>query len=81
MKATPDTPRILYVDFPAESDNHLRNLAGIRRYASARGWDVATLPREETSRDAVKALCAGADDASPFGPERLVVPPTVFILH
>ncbi len=65
MKATPDIPRILYVDFPAESDNHLRKLAGIRRYASARGWNVATLPREETSRDAVKALCAGADGVAP----------------
>ncbi len=68
MNDKSDIPCIFYVDFPAGSDNHLRNLAGIRRYASARGWDVATLSREETTPAAVKAICAGANDApAPIG--------------
>ena len=68
MNEKPGIPHILYVDFPSGSDNHLRNLAGIRRYTSARGWDVATLPREETNREVVKALCAGSDgDQPPIG--------------
>ena len=57
-------PYILYLDFPDESDNHLRKLAGIRRYAAARGWEVETLLRGKTSRNAVKALCEG-DDGRP----------------
>ena len=60
-----DIPYILYLDFPAGSDNHLRSLAGIRRYASARGWDVVTLPREETKHDLVRTLCGGADGGPP----------------
>lgn len=53
---TPET--ILYLDFLEGNDNHLRKLAGIRRYASARGWEVETLPKNATSRDAVRALLA-----------------------
>lgn len=42
-------PCILYLDVPSRCDNHLRNLAGIRRYALTRGWDVRTFAREETT--------------------------------
>lgn len=51
--------KILYLDFLEGNDNHLRKLAGIRRYAFARGWEVETLTKDATGRDAVKALLAG----------------------
>ncbi len=53
-------PYILYLDILAINDNYLRKLAGIQRYAAARGWEVETLSREETSRVSVKALCDGS---------------------
>ena len=79
-------PYILYLNFPSKSDNHLRKLAGIRRYASERGWDVTTLSRKETSRDAVKALCTGTSGSSrPVGciaealvERRDLLPPSLF---
>ena len=79
-------PHILYLDFPNGSDNHLRSLAGIRRYASARGWGVVTLPREETNRDVVRTLCGGADGGPPpvgcvaeaSGAHHDILPPRLF---
>lgn len=51
--------KILYLDFPEREDNYLRKLAGIRRYAIAREWEVETITRRELDRAAVKAICAG----------------------
>ncbi len=34
---------ILYLDFPAENDNYLRKLAGVRRYALFHAWKVEDL--------------------------------------
>lgn len=59
---------ILYLDFPEGEDNHLRKLAGIRRYALTRDWEVQTITREELDHDEVKALCAGdGGRAKPVG--------------
>lgn len=45
---------VLYLDFPERENNHLRKLAGIRRYASVRQWEVQTITRRELDRAAVK---------------------------
>ncbi len=50
---------VLYLDFPEREDNHLRKLAGIRRYASVREWEVQTITRRELDCAAVKATCVG----------------------
>lgn len=40
MSEPRDIPYILYLDFPDGEDNHLRKLAGIRRYALTRDWPM-----------------------------------------
>lgn len=77
---------VLYLDFPEREDNHLRKLAGIRRYALTRDWEVQTITREELDRDEVKALCAGdGGRAKPIGcivealaDIRSILPPRLF---
>lgn len=77
---------VLYLDFLEREDNHLRKLAGIRRYALTRDWEVQTITREELDRDEVKALCAGdGGRAKPIGcivealaDIRSILPPRLF---
>ena len=39
------TPRILYLDMVPNDPSQMLKLAGIRRYAALRGWDVVRVPR------------------------------------
>ena len=49
---------ILYLDtIPGERIQNM-TLAGIRRYAAARGWDAVAVPREESRPAAIPALLA-----------------------
>ena len=49
---------ILYLDtIPGERIQNM-TLAGIRRYAAARGWDAVAVPREEPRPAAIPALLA-----------------------
>ena len=52
------TPAILYLDtIPGERIQKM-TLAGIRRYAAVRGWDVVAVPREKSRPAAIPALLA-----------------------
>ena len=60
------TPSILYLDFRPGVDVHRRKLDGIRRYADARGWTVATLTRDILEKDE-SALRAALSRFQPIG--------------
>ena len=40
-------PRVLYIDMLPWHPSQALKLAGIRRYARLRGWEVVCVPREE----------------------------------
>jgi hypothetical protein len=51
-------PTVLYLDtIPGERIQET-TLAGIRRYAAVRGWDVVAVPREKSRPAAMPALLA-----------------------
>ena len=59
-------PTILYLDYRPGVDVHRRKLDGIRRYAKARGWEVATLSRDVLEKDE-GSLRAILDRVRPVG--------------
>ena len=49
---------LLYLDIVPGHPVQIRKLAGVRRYAALRGWDVVGVPRREMDRTDVRALLA-----------------------
>ena len=67
-------PTILYLDCRSGVDTHRRKLDGIRRYAVARGWEVATLDRRALEFRAAEVV-AGivAESLAQFTPVGCIV--------
>jgi LacI family transcriptional regulator len=51
-------PFVLFIDYDAGNEKCRRELAGVRRFASARGWSVATLDCAKSTPDTVTAVIA-----------------------
>jgi len=51
-------PRILYIDMIPGEPSQLLKLAGIRRYAALRGWDVVCVSRAELRETDVRSVLA-----------------------
>ena len=51
--------RILYIDMVQNNPSQLLKLAGIRRHARLRGWEVATVTRDELREKDLRTVLAG----------------------
>ena len=56
-KAMQPVPTILYLFF-RETPVQIMKLAGVRRYAEARGWEAVAVPRADSTRERLPALLA-----------------------
>lgn len=50
--------RILYIDMVSNNPSQILKLAGIRRYAGLRGWEVTTVTRDELRERDIRAVLA-----------------------
>lgn len=73
-------PYILYLDILAINDNYLRKLAGIQRYAAARGWEVETLSRDFQGRAIVECRMTDSDHTNKPGTLPSEMPPHSFLV-
>ena len=72
---------LLYLDIAPNHPVQFRKLAGVRRYASLRGWDVVGVPRGETAPAEVRDLLARLRPAGVVvegSGRRNVFPPRLF---
>lgn len=72
---------LLYLDIEPKHPVQLRKLAGVRRYASLRGWEVVGVPRRETDPTEVRDLLARLRPAGVVvegSGRRNVFPPRLF---